>query len=99
VDAAVLQEIARIVEALSWPLTAVIAATGGYVMLRLWHGKANSSDEIGRLTEAMRDLTEALQATRRGLDDVHERLDFTERLLAQGGGPSLRAPRSKVTPV
>lgn len=43
--------------------------------------RASSSDAVEELRQEMHDLL-AQQASQ--LDDLHERLDFTERLLSQG---------------
>ena len=55
------------------------------------HGSSN--DAVDELRQEMHDLL-AQQASQ--LDDLHERLDFTERLLSQGskGEPGAENPRT-----
>lgn len=43
--------------------------------------------QLDQLTEAVDDLRRDLAQTRVELSEVHERIDFAERLLARGRGP------------
>lgn len=46
-------------------------------------GAAADQESLQRLQESQRAMLEALEAMRQELGEVQERLDFTERLLAQ----------------
>jgi hypothetical protein len=72
--------------------TALVATISGSGLLawRMWlRSKAErlrlgGGDEIEQLTEAMDTLHERMQLMQDEIGELHERVDFTERLLAKG---------------
>ncbi len=70
------------------PLGALVAlGTFGLIGMKLWlKAKANrlregGSDHIARLGQQIDDLVEQVGVLRDGHTEIHERLDFTERML------------------
>ena len=59
---------------------------------RLHHGPPQ---DVERLTEAVAELHDHVQSLREELGEVHERLDFAERLLTSGRDPQEREPAAK----
>lgn len=51
-------------------------------------------DQIAELSDAVQDLRRDLAETRADLADMHERIDFAERLLAQARDEGRLPPRS-----
>ncbi len=92
------------------PLLAVVTALslGGMALLgiRMWSRRLPGSDpkELAKsireeLREDIRDeVARALESRDIELEELHERLDFTERLLAQGKTPTASEQRD-TTPV
>ncbi|HEY7684803.1 MAG TPA: hypothetical protein VH833_01730 [Gemmatimonadales bacterium] len=57
------------------------------------HARPQAEELRAELTEHHEAVEEELQQTRREMAELAERLDFAERLLAQGRGASQSAPR------
>jgi hypothetical protein len=55
-------------------------------------------EDTERLTEAVEQLTDEVRSMREEFADLHERVDFTERMLSQGEPRNAIAPRES-TPV
>ncbi len=76
-----------------FPLVAM-AAVAGAAVCAVWmvvRGHARSERHSGRaeieqLTDAITELRAELDTVRNELADVHERLDFTERVLTRSSG-------------
>jgi hypothetical protein len=50
---------------------------------RIRGGAIISDDSVRKLQESHQDVLEELEAVRREVGELHERMDFTERVLAQ----------------
>jgi hypothetical protein len=86
VDAEILQALGRILEALKLPITALIAG-GSTVLVFRFRGRRGESEALPQLTEAVRELHGEVQAMRHALDEMSDRLEFTERALTRGTPP------------
>jgi hypothetical protein len=87
------------VEALA--IVATIFGGGTFVLLGLRmflnyrvRRLGGGGEQVARLTEAVDDLRHDLAETRGDLAEVHERLDFAERLLTQARDEGRLPPRS-----
>jgi len=73
------------------PLVALLGVgTFGLLGMRMWlNAKARrpplSADEVERLGEALEGLHDEIRLMREDLGELHERVDFAERLLARSG--------------
>lgn len=83
------------------PLIAFLS-TGTFILIgmRMWlnarlkGGQPTPTEELERLTEAVARLREENRSVREELAELHERVDFAERLLARASQPSLRQGHS-----
>jgi flagellar biosynthesis regulator FlaF len=78
-------------------ITAASVITGLWIVTRAWvhrRGQANPAD-LRRVAEAIEHLHDSVEATRLDVADMAERLEFTERVLAQIAGDSSQ-PRPRI---
>jgi hypothetical protein len=89
------------------PLVAMLmTGTFGLIGFRLWlahrpprgQGKLGA-EQLERLTEVMEDIRQQLDVMRDENLELHERMDFAERLLAQRDRPDAQLEKPHQTPV
>ena len=71
------------------PLVGLVAVIGFFVTVgmnirRLRMRETPGGENFERLTEAVEHLTDEVRLMREEFGDLHERMDFTERMLSQG---------------
>lgn len=80
-------------------ITAVAGLTALWMITRLWvhrRGQVGSGD-LKKVAEAIDSLRDSVDSMRLEVGDVSERLEFTERMLAQLANED-RAPRPRIPP-
>ncbi len=95
-DPEILQALGRIAEALAAPLTALIAAGGAYLTVRVLR-RRGGTPKLERIEESMSVLQSGMETMMTQLSDVQDRLEFTERVLIQRAQP--RSEKREDTPV
>ena len=80
-------------------ITAAAGLTALWMITRLWisrRGQVGSGD-LKKVVEAIQNLRDSVDSMRLEVGDVSERLEFTERMLAQLANDD-RAPRPRIPP-
>ena len=80
-------------------ITAAAGLTALWMITRLWihrRGQVGAGD-LKKVTEAIDSLRDSVDSMRLEVGDVSERLEFTERVLAQLANED-RAPRPRIPP-
>ena len=79
------------------PLVGMVAVIGFFVTVgmnirRLRLRETPGGENFERLTEAVEQLTDEVRLMREEFGDLHERVDFNERMLAQGRAKNAIGP-------
>jgi hypothetical protein len=74
-------------EAMALPATALIAGGAGVIIMRLRTRRSPGDETIARLADAVDDLRAQTHGVRAALDEIHDRLDVTDRVLTRGAPP------------
>ena len=85
--------IARMLEALSDPIQMIAFMGGIYLVVRVWR-RPRADPLLQRTAEAVSELHDRTAELRHELAEVHERLDFAERMLVRGEGTPQDAERA-----
>jgi len=80
-------------------ITAAASLTALWMILRVWTSRRShiGSGDLQKIAEAMQGLRDSVDSMRLEVGDMSERLEFTERMLAQIANDE-RAPRPRIPP-
>jgi UDP-N-acetylglucosamine 2-epimerase len=89
----------QIENVLSLLITAAASLTALWMITRVWiHRRSRiGSGDLQKIVEAMQNLRDSVESMRLEVGDVAERLEFTERVLAQLVNDD-RTPRPRIPP-